>query len=143
VARINPNGFRTSVAFIRLLVLTVLVWASLVGTGNAKPVWAVQIVNTNAGRIMTASAEEYDHVVYISGLAYRPSSPGIGAHVHAWGVDQNNNTVFFKTSSVEFNGKFTRTSLYVVAVDPAIFKKASKVFVTLHRNADAESLHSE
>jgi hypothetical protein len=140
VTRLDLHGLRSRLLLFALLVLA---FAFCGGIGNVKPIGSVQIINTNAGRIETASADEYDHVVYVSGLAYRPSSPGIGAHVHAWGVDKNNNTVFFKTSSVEFNGKFTRTSLYVVAIDPTLFSKATKVFVTLHRSADAESLHSE
>jgi hypothetical protein len=129
-----------------LLLSAVISWALLAGNGIAAPVGEpVQIVNSNAGRIMTAHADEYDHVVYIGGLAYRPSSPGIGAHVHAWGVDRNNKQVFFKTSSIYFNGKpsFNPTSSYVISVDPAVFNRAVKVFVTLHSAADAESRRPE
>lgn len=103
------------------------------------PTIPIQIINTNAGRVMTAGAQRYEDKVYISGLVYRPPSPGIGAHVHVWGVDNKNRTVFFKTTYVAAGGKFNRTESYVVSVSPETFKKAMKVFVTFHSQSDAES----
>jgi hypothetical protein len=111
---------------------------------TAAPLEKIQIINTNAGRIVTAHARQYDNVVYITGLAYRPSAPTSGAHVHTWGVDKHNRRVFFKTSNVYFTGKpsLIFTSSFIVTVDPLIFKKAGKVYITFHRFADEQSLHS-
>lgn len=115
---------------------------SATASGDAPlPNIPIQIINTNAGRVMTASAEKYEAKIYITGLVYRPSSPGIGAHVHVWGVDKNNHKVFFKTTYVEFTGKpsFHRTESYVVSISPAVFAKAQKIFVTFHSEADDDS----
>jgi predicted nuclease of restriction endonuclease-like (RecB) superfamily len=63
------------------------------------------LINTNAGRVWTAHADEYDRRIYIGGLVFRPPSPGIGAHVHVWGVNRRNHRVFFKTTYVIITGR--------------------------------------
>ena len=113
------------------------------GIAQSAPLQAIpiQIVNTNAGRVMTAHADEYDGKVYIGGLVYRPPSPGIGPHVHVWGVDKNNHKVFFKTTSVSITGKpsFIRSEPYVVSVSPQVYNRAATIYVTFHSQSDAES----
>lgn len=138
---------------LRLLCLTVLNVAFLAQIARSAPIAPVQgihvipiqILNTNSGRVMTAHAHRYDNKVYIDGLVYRPSSPGIGPHVHVWGVNENNHTVFFKTASVMVTGKpsFIRSESYVVSVSPSVFNKAKVIYVTFHSQSDAESIKGD
>ena len=92
---------------------------------------------------MTAYAERYENKIYVTGLVYRPSSPGIGAHVIVWGLDKNNQPVFSKTTDVIITGKpsFIHSESYVVSVDPSVFGKAKVIFVTFHSQSDPESKH--
>jgi hypothetical protein len=124
--------------FVGFLLVTGIARATSTASIPAIP---IQIINTNAGRIMTAHADQYENKIYIGGLVYRPSSPGIGAHVHVWGVDKNNHTIFLKTTDVLITGKpsFQRTESYVVSVNPTVFDKAEKIFVTFHSQSDDES----
>jgi len=138
----NSSGWQAIRVVLASLVL-------LTGTSKSSPISPapailsipIKIINTNAGRVMTANAESYEDKIYITGLVYRPSSPGIGAHVRVWGVDKNNQTVFSKTTDVPITGKpsLIHTESYVVSVSPSVFGKAKIVFVTSHSQSDAES----
>jgi hypothetical protein len=140
-------GLMEHCAKAQLPIVCIGCWCLLFLTdlGQAKPVGSVQIINTNAGRIMTANADQYDNTVYIGGLAYRPSDLGIGAHVHVWGVDKEGNVVFSKTAYIYFTGKpsFVHTASYIVSVSPTVFEKAKTIYVTFHSSADAESRAAE
>jgi hypothetical protein len=105
----------------------------------------IQIINTNAGRVISAGARQYGDVVYITGLVSRPSSPGIAPHVHVWGVDAKKHTVFFKTSLVMVTGKpsFIQSESYIVSVSPVVFAKAKVVYVTFHSQTDAQAEETE
>jgi 3D (Asp-Asp-Asp) domain-containing protein len=122
--------------------LVVLAFLITAGVAKSNP---VQIINTNAGRVMTVHTTRYGDKLYIDGLVYRPPSPGIGAHVHVWGTDKDNHRVFFKTTSVLITGKpsFIRSESYVVSVKPSVFSKASSVYVTFHGQSDKESTREE
>jgi hypothetical protein len=122
-----------------LVVLALFISA---GIAKSNP---IQIINTNAGRVMTVHAKQYGDKLYVDGLVYRPSSPGIGAHVHVWGLDKDNHRVFFKTTSVLITGKpsFIRSESYVVSVNPSIFSKATSVYVTFHSQSDEASIAAD
>jgi hypothetical protein len=130
---------------LRFVCVSFLSLLSLTYPGHAKPVGSVQIINTNAGRIMTAHADQYGDTVYIGGLAYRPSGPGIGAHVNVWGIDREGKVVFTKTTSIYFTGKpsLVHTASYIVSVSPAIFLKSKTIYVTFHSSVDTESRTAE
>ena len=108
---------------------------------HATPTPLIQIINTNAGRVMMAYAEQYEDKVYITGLVHRPPSPGIGAHVHVWGVDKNNHVAFFKTTYVMIVGSpyLIHSEPYVVSVSPSLFNNAKTIYVTFHSQSDNES----
>jgi hypothetical protein len=122
--------------------LVILAFFISAGIARSNP---IQIINTNAGRVMTVHAKQYGDKLYVDGLVYRPLSPGIGSHVHVWGMDKDNHRVFFKTTSVLITGKpsFIRSESYVVSVKPSVFSKASSVYVTFHGQSDKESTREE
>jgi hypothetical protein len=130
-------------ALTGLILLAGTARSSPITPANATPAIPIKIINTNAGRVMTTRAERYEDKIYITGLVYRPSSPGIGAHVIVWGVDMNNQIVFSKTADVLITGKpsFIHTESYVVSVSPSVFGKAKIIFVTFHSQSDAGSTH--
>ncbi len=111
----------------------------LSGTARAVAPIPIRLINTNAGRVWTAHAEEYDHRIYIGGLVFRPPSPGIGAHVHVWGLNRRNHRVFFKTTYVMITGRFNRSESYVVSLSPCVFEQAALIYVTFHSQSDDES----
>ena len=126
---------------ICLIFINLFLVAGIAKASPAIPAIPIQIINTNAGRVMTAHAEKYDDKVYVTGLVYRPSSPGIGAHIHVWGVDKKGHTIFFKTTYVMITGRpsLHRTESYVISVNPSMFDNARTVFVTFHSQSDAIS----
>jgi hypothetical protein len=113
----------------------------LSGTARAIAPVTIRLINTNAGRVWTAHADEYDNRIYIGGLVFRPSSPGIGAHVHVWGVNRRNHRVFFKTTYVMITGRpcLNRSESYVVSICPYLFNQAKVIYVTFHSQSDTES----
>ena len=132
--------------FTCLVVTSLALLAGIARSAPIPPVQAttappIQIINTNAGRVMMAHAKQYEDKVYISGLVYRPPGPSIGAHVHVWGVDKNNNRVFVKTTSVQFTGSpsFNRTTSYIVSISPYLIKKTKVIYVTFHNLSHADS----
>lgn len=110
-------------------------------SADLNPATPIQIVNTNAGRVMTTHAERYDDRIYVAGLVHRPFSNGMGAHVHVWGVDKNHHRVFFKTTGVLVTGRpsFIRSEPYVVSFSPSEFAQAKTVYVTFHGQGHADS----
>jgi hypothetical protein len=124
---------------------TILSLFLLSGAARAVAPIPIRLINTNAGRVWTAHVDEYDHRIYIGGLVFRPSSPGIGAHVHVWGVNRRNHQVFFKTTYVMITGRpcLNRSESYVVSLSPCLFDKATLIYVTFHSQSDAESKHED
>jgi hypothetical protein len=142
---LSPASFAkaTTLTFIGLVGISVLLLAETAEATPIPPVNSVhiQIVNTNAGRVMTAHAERYANKVYLNGRVFRPMSVGIGAHVHVWGLYKNNQQVFLRTSYVFFTGRpsLEHTETYQVSVSPEIFAKAKTIFVTFHSQGDDQS----
>lgn len=124
---------------------TILSLLLLSGTARATAPVPIRLINTNAGRVWTAHADEYDRRIYIGGLVFRPPSPGIGAHVHVWGVNRRNHRVFFKTTYVIITGRpcLNRSESYVVSLSPCVFAQAALIYVTFHSQSDAESRHED
>ena len=122
---------------------TIIFLVLLSGTARAVAPIPIRLINTNAGRVWTAHADEYDHRIYIGGLVFRPPSPGIGAHVHVWGVNRKNHRVFFKTTYVVITGRFNRSESYVVSLSPYVFDQAEMIYVTFHSQSDPESRHED
>jgi hypothetical protein len=117
--------------------------------GNAKSIppeqsqsaTPIRIINTNAGQIMVAHANRHGDIVYIAGLVYRPHSSGLGAHIHLWGVDRNNHSVFSVVTPVVITGNpsFNRTQSYVLSVSVSAYLKAGGIYITFHGQSDNNS----
>jgi len=125
----------------RLVSLTAIGLFLVSVLAEASPIAAVQIINTNGGRILTAHANRYGDTVYVGGLADRPAFAAPGAHVHVWGLGKNNQAVFAKSTPVTFTGNpsLIHTGSYVVSISAADMQKAKTVFVSFHDISHADS----
>lgn len=135
---------------IWLVLLSLIPLSTIARSAPIAPVQGIRVtpihmIDTNAGRVMSAHASRHGNRVYIDGLVDRPSSPGIGPLVHVWGVDKNNHIVFFKTTSVTITGNpsFIRTESYLVTVASSAFDRARIIYVTFHSEEDAQSRNAK
>jgi hypothetical protein len=108
-----------------------------VGPGDPKVPARVQIINTNAGSIVSAVTHQDKDTVYVEGSVRRPSL-GMGAHVHLWGLDKNHRQIFLKTASVAITGNpsFIHSESYIVSVDRCIFRKAHWIYIRFDGERD-------
>jgi len=126
-------SFSCAAKISRLVCLTTVGLLLVSALAEATPA-AVQIINTNGGRILTAHVNRYGDTVYVGGLADRPAFAASGAHVHVWGLGKDNQSVFARTTPVTFTGNpsLIHTGSYVVSISAADMQKAKTVVVSFH-----------
>ncbi|MDE1171747.1 MAG: hypothetical protein PW734_11165 [Verrucomicrobium sp.] len=66
---------------------------------------SVKLIESNAGKVASATVKRYGEQVYVTGLVYWDGNPATGAHVHVEWHDRRGSILAAKTEGVNVTGR--------------------------------------